>query len=760
MAAISSNLGYPRIGERREWKKALELFWNGDISESSLLETLKKIRLSNLKKQHESGIELIPVGDFSFYDHVLDTAFMFGHIPSRFQHMDPRSIKTYFAMARGSEEAEALEMTKWFDTNYHYIVPELENKPPAFLENRLLKLYNEAKDELNIETKPVVLGPITFLMLAKKYEKRDFYKHLSAFIPVYIQLLTELHQAGAKWVQIDEPVLVQEIDESLIPLFKEVYEAFHEANPSLNILLQTYFESLSHYQHIVSLPVAAIGLDFVHDGGANSANIQKFGFPKDKILAAGLISGRNIWRASLEEKASKIDFLAQHVDVDRLIIQPSCSLLHVPVTVKNEHELPEILKNALSFADEKLSEVHQLTQYAKGELSISDLRYDDRYYTQFMNSDFRTNRNVQEAAAKIESYPTNRVDFSVRRKLHKNRWNLPILPTTTIGSFPQTKEIRQTRLKWRKGEYTNEQYESIIKDEIKKWIDIQEQLELDVLVHGEFERTDMVEYFGEKLKGIAVTKNGWVQSYGSRCVRPPIIYGDVAFDQPMTVKESVYAQSLTDKPVKGMLTGPVTILNWSFVRDDISYADVLRQIALAIREEVLALEKNGIGMIQVDEPAIREGLPLKRSKQNQYIENAVEAFKLATSSVKPETQIHTHMCYSQFEDMMEAIDKLDADVISIESSRSHGELVHAFEKYQYKREIGLGVYDIHSPRIPSVQEITENIDRALKVLDVHQFWVNPDCGLKTRAVTETVNALKIMVEATKAYRQAIAAKQI
>ncbi|ASS89574.1 MULTISPECIES: 5-methyltetrahydropteroyltriglutamate--homocysteine S-methyltransferase [Aeribacillus] len=760
LTLISSNLGYPRIGERREWKRALESFWNGNISESSLEETLKDIRLLNLKKQKEKGIDLIPVGDFSLYDHVLDTAFMFGYIPSRFQHMEPTSLKTYFAMARGSDEAEAMEMTKWFNTNYHYIVPELENKTPALVKNRLLELFQEAKNELNIEAKPVLLGPITFLKLAKQYDQHDFHKHLSALIPVYVQLLTELAQAGAKWVQIDEPILVQELDDSSIPLFKEVYDAFHKALPSLNIILQTYFESITHYQEIVSLPVAAIGLDFVHDHGVNLSNIKTLGFPKDKILAAGLIDGRNIWKASLVSKAKEIDDLAQYVDIDRLIIQPSCSLLHVPVTVQNEQSLPSILKNALSFADEKLDEVNELAQYAKGKRTIDDLKQYDRSYTDFIHSSFRTNEKVQEASKNIGAYPTKRLDYTERQKLHKKRWNLPILPTTTIGSFPQTKEIRQIRLKWRKGEYTNEQYESVINNEIKKWIDIQEQLGLDVFVHGEFERTDMVEFFGEKLNGIAVTNNGWVQSYGSRCVRPPIIYGDVAFDQPMTVKESVYAQSLTSKPVKGMLTGPVTILNWSFVRNDIDRISVLRQLALAIREEVLALEKNGIGMIQVDEPALREGLPLKQSKQKEYIEGAAEAFKLATSSVRPETQIHTHMCYSQFEDIMEAIDDLDADVISIESSRSHGELVHAFETYQYKREIGLGVYDIHSPRIPSVEEMAKNIDRALAVLDVRQFWVNPDCGLKTRSVDETISALKVMVEAAKTYREKITAAQI
>ncbi|MBA2875249.1 5-methyltetrahydropteroyltriglutamate--homocysteine S-methyltransferase [Thermaerobacillus caldiproteolyticus] len=760
MAVFSSNLGYPRIGERREWKKTLESFWNGAISETELYDTMKRLRLRHVQKQMKKGIDLIPVGDFSLYDHMLDMAFMFGYIPSRFQHMSRGSLETYFAMARGAKHQSALEMTKWFNTNYHYIVPELENTTPILVENRLLHLYEEAKQELNIDTKPVMLGPITFLLLSKKYDHNDFKTHLSSLIPIYIQVLKELYEAGVSWVQIDEPILVQDIDETIIRFFHDVYDAFHAALPSLHIILQTYYESISHYKEIVSLPVAGIGLDFVHDEGINVSHMRKWGFPDDKVLAAGIIDGRNVWKSSLEAKANFIDHLAHYIDVDRLIIQPSCSLLHVPVTVQHEQSLPPLLKEALAFADEKLDEVYELTQYVKGDRTIDDFRHYDRHYQSFVMSSSRNVQSVQEALANIETYPTKRIDYSKRKHDHKKRWNLPVLPTTTIGSFPQTKEIRQARLKWKKGEWTEEHYQSFIRKEIKNWIHIQEKLDIDVLVHGEFERTDMVEFFGEKLTGIACTTNGWVQSYGSRCVRPPIIFGDVAFNKPMTVDETAYAQTLTHKPVKGMLTGPVTILNWSFVRNDIDRFHVLRQLALAIREEVLALEKNGIGMIQVDEPALREGLPLKRSKRTRYLEAAVEAFRLATCSVQPETQIHTHMCYSQFEDIIEAIDALDADVISIESSRSHGELVHSFEIYRYEREIGLGVYDIHSPRIPTIEEVGENIERALQVLDHHQFWVNPDCGLKTRNAEEAIAALKVMVEAAKIYRQKLVTKTV
>ena len=754
MSIKSSNLGYPRIGENREWKKSLELFWAGERTREQFTSEMEQIRLSHLQKQKEKGIDLIPVGDFSYYDHVLDTAVMFGLIPTRFKtEKQQLSLQAYFEIARGSKGKVASEMTKWFNTNYHYIVPELEDAKPVLTENRPLKLYKEAKEKLGINGKPVILGPITFLTLSKGYDKQKRNELLQALVPLYIEVLQQLAEAGAQWIQIDEPILVKEVDNEVVRELNEVYKAFHDAVPNVKIILQTYYEGIEQYQAIVQLPVAGIGLDFIHDDGLNLAHLQAFGFPSDKVLAAGVIDGRNVWKANLHEQAALIETLTNIVDEHRLIIQPSCSLLHVPVTVKSEQNLETVVKDALSFADEKLDEVVLLTQFVNHEVTKNKLSEHDLAVNNLNDSPLRNVKGVHEALANINSDAKTRIDASERKKLHDKRWNLPLLPTTTIGSFPQTKEVRKQRLKWRKGELSNEQYEQYIQKEIKKWIDIQEEIGLDVLVHGEFERTDMVEFFGEKLAGVAITTFGWVQSYGSRCVRPPVIFGDVVLTEPMTVKETLYAQSLTSKPVKGMLTGPVTILNWSFVRNDISRIDVLNQLALAIRQEVEALETNGIGMIQVDEPAIREGLPLKQEKADGYLKAAVEAFVISTSSVQEETQIHTHMCYSNFEAIIEAIDALDADVISIETSRSHGELIRSFEDYLYHKGIGLGVYDIHSPRVPTSEELSQNIERALKVLDYRLFWVNPDCGLKTRGIEETVAALKVMVETAKLYRE-------
>jgi 5-methyltetrahydropteroyltriglutamate--homocysteine methyltransferase len=760
MSIKSSNLGYPRIGENREWKKSLELFWAGERTEDQFTSEMEQIRLSHLRKQQEKGIDLIPVGDFSYYDHVLDTAVMFGLIPTRFKTENQQlSLQAYFEIARGSKGKVASEMTKWFNTNYHYIVPELEDTKPVLTENRPLKLYKEAKEKLGINGKPVILGPITFLTLSKGYDKQKRNELLQALVPLYIEVLQQLEEAGAEWIQIDEPILVKEVDNEVVRELNEVYKAFRDAVPNVKIILQTYYEGIEQYQAIVQLPVAGIGLDFIHDDGLNLAHLQEFGFPSDKVLAAGVIDGRNVWKTNLHEQAALIETLTNVVDEHRLIIQPSCSLLHVPVTVKIEQSLEPVVKDALSFADEKLDEVVLLTQFVNHEITKNELSEHNLAVNALNASALRNVKTVHEALANIQSNVKTRIDASERKKVHDERWNLPILPTTTIGSFPQTKEVRKQRLKWRKGELSNEQYEQYIQKEIKKWIEIQEEIGLDVLVHGEFERTDMVEFFGEKLAGVAITTFGWVQSYGSRCVRPPVIFGDVVLTEPMTVKETLYAQSLTSKPVKGMLTGPVTILNWSFVRNDISRIDVLNQLALAIRQEVEALETNGIGMIQVDEPAIREGLPLKQEKEDGYLKAAVEAFVLSTSSVQEETQIHTHMCYSNFEAIIEAIDALDADVISIETSRSHGELIRSFEDYLYHKGIGLGVYDIHSPRVPTSEELSQNIERALKVLDYRLFWVNPDCGLKTRGIEETVAALKVMVETAKLYREKLEVEQ-
>jgi len=753
----SSNLGYPRIGEKREWKKVLEQYWAGNLDQDKFLKQMEEIRLQHLKKQKEQGIDLIPVGDFSLYDHVLDTAVMFGLVPKRFDyHGGPVSIETYFDMARGNKDAVACEMTKWFNTNYHYIVPELYDVEPQLVENRPLQYYKEAKQKLEIEGKPVILGPVTFVKLSKGYKKSEFHLLVKKFVTIYADILQQLQSEGVRWVQIDEPILSTTITDVEVELFQEVYQQLHEAAPNVKVILQTYFDRIDYFKEVCSLPVQGIGLDFVHDGGYHLSAINQYGFPSDKVLAAGVINGRNIWRCNLEEKISLITELSEFVSRDRLILQPSSSLLHVPVTVTNEETLDKVLKNALSFADEKINEVVLLTKGMNHGIETVQKEIDSSTSAiQALNkSTFRNNAEIQDATRNIHLYKAERkADFSVRQEIQKKTFRLPLLPTTTIGSFPQTKEVRNHRLKWRKGELTDVEYEEYIKAEIKKWIEIQEELDLDVFVHGEFERTDMVEYFGEKLAGFQFTKFGWVQSYGSRCVKPPLIYGDVDLKQSMTVKETVYAQSLTSKPVKGMLTGPITILNWSFVRDDISRYDVANQIALALRKEVESLEENGIRMIQVDEPAIREGLPLKQENWESYLNAAVYAFKLATSSVQNDTQIHTHMCYSNFKDIIDAIKALDADVISIETSRSHGELIQAFEETTYNKGIGLGVYDIHSPRVPQVEELIKNIDRALQVLDPKLFWINPDCGLKTRGIDETVEALKVMVEAAKQSRE-------
>ncbi|MFC0273026.1 5-methyltetrahydropteroyltriglutamate--homocysteine S-methyltransferase [Metabacillus herbersteinensis] len=753
----SSNLGYPRIGEQREWKKALEQFWAGKLEEKSFLKEIEGIRLHHLQKQIDQGIDLIPVGDFSLYDHVLDTAVMFGLVPKRFEYDGGKvSLETYFDIARGTNGAVASQMTKWFNTNYHYIVPELDEVEPTLVENRPLQFYKEAKHKLDIEGKPVILGPITFIKLSKGYKDSDFKTIVNQFVPLYADILRELQKEGVEWVQIDEPILSTTLLKEEVALFNEVYQTLREAAPEVKIILQTYFESIEKYEDIVSLPVQGIGLDFVHDHGENLAALKKYGFPKDKVLAAGVIDGRNIWCANLDEKSSLLAEISEVVSKDRLLVQPSSSLLHVPVTVKSENTLDAVIKDALSFADEKLSEIVVLTKglnAGKGTIH-KEITASIKAIEELNESSFRNNRQVQEAIENLHSYKAEReAPFKIRQGFQEKAFQLPLLPTTSIGSFPQTQEVRKQRLKWRKGELTGEEYGTYIKAEINKWIEIQEELGLDVFVHGEFERTDMVEYFGEKLDGFQFTKFGWVQSYGSRCVKPPLIYGDVNYLKPMTVKETVYAQTLTDKPVKGMLTGPITILNWSFVRDDVSRYVVANQIALALRKEVETLEENGIHMIQVDEPALREGLPLKREKWESYLDAAVYAFKLATTSVQNGTQIHTHMCYSDFADIIDAIKALDADVISIETSRSHGELIHAFEENTYNKGIGLGVYDIHSPRIPKLEEMTRNIDRALQVLDPKLFWINPDCGLKTRGIDETVEALRVMVKAAEQTRE-------
>lgn len=754
--AKSSVLGYPRIGADREWKKALEAFWAGKLEESEFQQKLQDIRFTHLRKQQEIGIDIIPVNDFSYYDHILDTATMFGIVPKRFSYTGGAvPLSLYYGIARGTKDAAASEMTKWFNTNYHYIVPELDGASPTVTENKPLIAYREAKEKLGIEGKPVIVGPLTFLKLSKGYQASETDVWLERLIPLYVQVLQELANEGVQWVQIDEPIVVTKLSDSDYGRLRSIYETFAAAVPGLNILLQTYFESVESYEAIVKLPVQGIGLDFVHGGSANLASIKATGFPADKVLGAGIIDGRSIWKASLQEKLSVLEQLTEIVSADRLIVQSSCSLLHVPVTTANESKLLPELKGALAFADEKLDELVLLTKaVVSGKATIAnELEQCEKALQALSTSSTRNRGDVQQAVAALSTQQPKRSSaFAVRHTAQQSKWQLPILPTTTIGSFPQSAEVRKARQSWRKGEWKNEQYEGFIRDQIDLWIKLQEEIGLDVLVHGEFERTDMVEFFGEKLAGFAFTQYGWVQSYGSRCVKPPVIFGDVAFEEAMTVEETKYAQSKTDRPVKGMLTGPITIMNWSFVRDDIAREQIAYQLAYALRQEVEALEAAGIGMIQVDEPAVREGLPLKKEEQAAYLAWAVKAFRMTTCTVQDTTQIHTHMCYCEFHDMIDSIEAMDADVISIETSRSHGELIHSFELNTYKLGIGLGVYDIHSPRVPQVEEMTSMIDRALRVLDPKLFWINPDCGLKTRGTEETVAALRNMVQATQIAR--------
>ncbi|MDU0205413.1 5-methyltetrahydropteroyltriglutamate--homocysteine S-methyltransferase [Paenibacillus sp. MAH-36] len=753
----SSVLGYPRIGVDREWKKALEAFWAGKLEETEFQARLQELRLNHLRKQQEKGIDFIPVNDFSYYDHILDTAAMFGIIPKRFSYEGgPVPLSVYYGVARGTKGAAASEMTKWFNTNYHYIVPELADASPVLTENKPLTAYREAKEKLGIEGKPVIVGPLTFLKLSKGYSVSETDAWLERLVPLYVQILQELAEEGVQWVQIDEPILVTKLSQEDLQRLSSIYKTIASAVPGLNIMLQTYFESVEHYNEIVKLPVKGIGLDFVHGYNGNLIAIKALGFPADKVLGAGVIDGRGIWKASLREKMELLNELTEFVSADRLIVQSSCSLLHVPVTTERETKLTTELRNALAFADEKLGELVLLTKALASDAEgiIDELVKSDAAIQALQQSEERNRVNIQQAVAALSNQqPERSHPFAERHQAQQAKWQLPIFPTTTIGSFPQSAEVRKARQSWRKGEWNNEQYAQYIRDQIDTWIDLQEEIGLDVLVHGEFERTDMVEFFGEKLAGFAFTQNGWVQSYGSRCVKPPVIFGDVAFKGEMTVEETKYAQSKTSRPVKGMLTGPITIMNWSFVRDDIPREQIAYQLAYALRQEVEALEQAGIGMIQVDEPAVREGLPLKEEEQAGYLEWAVKAFRITTCTVHETTQIHTHMCYCEFHDMIDSIEAMDADVISIETSRSHGELIHSFELNTYKLGIGLGVYDIHSPRVPSVEEMTGMIERALRVLDARLFWINPDCGLKTRGLEETVASLRNMVEATKIARE-------
>lgn len=767
--AKSGVLGYPRIGADREWKKALEAYWAGRLDEASFRSRLRDIRLERLRRQRAKGVDVIAVNDFSFYDHMLDTAAMLGLVPERFGYEGGLvPLPVYYGMARGAANAPACEMTKWFNTNYHYIVPELGGSAaPRLTENQPLQAYREAKKELGIEGRPVIVGLYTFLKLSKGYRPDELDAWIDRLLPLYGQLLQELEQEGVAWAQIDEPILVTALDDADVERLRRIYASLAASAPKLKLMLQTYFDSLERYADICELPVAGIGLDFVHGLAGNLASIRSYGFPEGKTLGAGVVDGRVIWRTPLRERLALLRELGSIAPGDRLLVQSSCSLLHVPVSAAGETELLPALKGALCFADEKLEELAFLAgavesgAAASSEAVEAALEANERALLALDALAERERPEVREGvAALLASEPKRNRPFAERYAAQQARFRLPLFPTTTIGSLPQTAEVRKARRLWRKGEQSAAAYAGFVREQIDTWIRLQEEVGLDVLVHGEFERTDMVEYFGEQLDGFAFTANGWVQSYGSRCVKPPILYGDVAFRKPMTAAETAYAQTITDRPVKGMLTGPMTILNWSFVREDLPRERIAYQLAYAIRQEVEALERSGIGMIQVDEPAVREGLPLKREAQAAYLSWAVEAFRIATCSVRDETQIHTHMCYCEFHDMIEAIEAMDADVISIEASRSGGELLRSFESNAYGKGIGVGVYDIHSPRVPRVEEMQSMIERALQVLDPKLFWINPDCGLKTRGREETIAALRHMVEAATIVREKLGSGSI
>jgi len=736
----TSNLGFPRLGRKREWKKAIESYWAHKIDKAELDQTLTDLHKENLLLQKNYNLDSIPVGDFSLYDHILDTSLLFNIIPERFQGREVND-DLLFDIARGNKEHVASALIKWFNTNYHYIVPEWDNVEPKVEKNTLLERFKYAQS-INVNAHPVIVGPITFVKLSKG-GNQSFEEKVQTLLPLYKEVLESLIHAGAEYIQIDEPILVTDDSESYENITKEAYDYFAQAGLGEKLVIQTYFERV-HLKFLSTLPVGGLGLDFVHDNGYNLKQIKAGDFDSSKTLYAGIIDGRNVWAADVESKKQLIETLQQHTN--QLVIQPSSSLLHVPVSLDDE-TLDESIAEGLSFATEKLDELDALRRLFNNGDSA---KYDElkARYERFQSQSFK---NLEYD---FDSVPTSRKSpFSVRKQKQYERLNLPDLPTTTIGSFPQTREVRKYRADWKNHRITDAEYQDFLQNEIARWIKIQEDIGLDVLVHGEFERNDMVEFFGEKLQGFLVTKFGWVQSYGSRAVKPPVIYGDVKWTAPLTVKETVYAQSLTDKPVKEMLTGPVTILNWSFERVDVPRKVVQDQIALAIDEEVLALEEAGIKVIQVDEPALREGLPLRSEYHEQYLKDAVNSFKLATSSVHDETQIHTHMCYSQFGQIIHAIHDLDADVISIETSRSHGDLIKDFEDINYDLGIGLGVYDIHSPRIPTEAEITTAINRSLQQIDRSLFWVNPDCGLKTRKEDEVKDALTVLVNAVKKKRQ-------
>ncbi|WP_092519873.1 5-methyltetrahydropteroyltriglutamate--homocysteine S-methyltransferase [Xenorhabdus japonica] len=757
MTVLNHTLGFPRIGLKRELKKAQENYWADKISQQELLETGRELRARHWQQQKEAGVDLVPVGDFAWYDQVLTTSLLLGNVPPRHQNENGNiDLDTLFRIARGraptGTPAAASEMTKWFNTNYHYIVPEFQEGQEFKLGwTQLLDEVDEAL-ALGHKIKPVLLGPVTYLWLGKV--KGKFFDRLSLLkdiLPVYQQVLAELAKRGIEWVQIDEPALVLELPEEWLAAFSTAYQSIEG---QVKLLLTTYFDSIGHnLETIKSLPVQGLHIDLVA-GKDSLENLDK-SLPENWLLSLGVINGRNVWRADLSEKYQLVVPL---VNKRNVWIGTSCSLLHSPIDLNDEAGLDEEVKSWFAFALQKCAELFLLSQALNAPEGNKQAEL-DAYSAPIRARRSSTRVNNPSVAGRIatikpQDSERNQV-YPERARLQRQRYNLPLWPTTTIGSFPQTTEIRGLRLDFKKGRVDSTHYRTNISEHIKQAIQEQEHLGLDVLVHGEAERNDMVEYFGEHFDGYVFTQNGWVQSYGSRCVKPPVIIGDISRPEAITVDWATYAQSLTDKPVKGMLTGPVTILCWSFPREDVSRETIAKQIALALRDEVDDLQKAGIGIIQIDEPALREGLPLRREEWKEYLEWAVDAFKLSAAIAKDDTQIHTHMCYCEFNDIMPSIAALDADVITIETSRSDMELLDSFEDFSYPNEIGPGVYDIHSPNVPSVEWIEALLRKAADRIPVERLWVNPDCGLKTRGWTETRQALANMVEAAKRLRSSV-----
>jgi len=735
----TANLGFPRMGRQRELKFALEGFWAGKCTEQELLETAATLRKEHWQLQQTAGLDLIPSNDFSFYDQVLDALVLVGATPERFG-TGPVTLERYFAMARNSHEQTAMEMTKWFDTNYHYLVPEWSAGISFQIDTR--KLLAEVKEAaaLNIQTRPVLIGPLTLLLLGKGVDGFDPMILVPQITRAYQEILMALADAGVCWVQIDEPILVTDLKQGVSGAFRQVYREL--TSLPVKLMLTTYFDSLAENLELaVELGTAGLHIDIVRAPGQLQPTLAAL--KSDQSLSIGCVEGRNIWLTDFKQASAAIQEAVSRLGSDRIIVAPSCSLLHVPHDLRGETKLSPRIRGWLRFAEEKIAEIVALGNGDLSAFEANTVAIVDRE-----SAETTTNPRVRAALTLLEEKDFRRAsDYPGRATVQRQKLGLPLLPTTTIGSFPQTAEVRKRRAARKNGQETEEQYELFLREAIAECVREQERIGLDVLVHGEFERNDMVEYFAEFLDGFAFTENGWVQSYGSRCVKPPVIYGDVARIEPMTLKWTKYARSLTSLPMKGMLTGPITVLQWSFVRNDIPRQLTAWQIALALRDEVKDLENAGIRVIQVDEPALREGLPLRRADWPTYLDWAVKAFRLATSSVADVTQIHTHMCYCEFEDILPSIAALDADVISMESARSRMELLEAFRAHRYPNEIGPGVYDIHSPRVPSIDEMRELLALALNVLRPEQIWVNPDCGLKTRGWKETVSALKNMCKA-------------